>query len=102
MKSVEYDGFINIVTSKEKYGYAEVIVAFRTDRFGIVQVMFEPPKEIPEIEKTVEAMDAKLKTPPDEPNINMFSLDEVKYMKKYCTAVYILVQSADSMANQNS
>jgi len=64
MVSVEYDGLINDTLADRRAPFANpfVTVAFRTERFGVVQVEFEPPTEPTEVEKSVEEMDAKVST----------------------------------------
>jgi len=104
MVSVEYDGLINDALSDPRASPDNplVYVAFRTKRFGVVQVEFEPPTELTEVEKSVEEMDAKLSTPVNEPNLNMFSKEDRQYIKKWCTAVWICIFTAGHIGGQNS
>ncbi len=104
MVSVEYDGLINDTLTADGRLREEIVVAFRTDRFGIIQVEFEllETTELSEVEKSVEEMDAKLSTSVDEPNLNMFSEEDRHYIKKWCTAVWICVFAAEEIGGQNS
>jgi hypothetical protein len=104
MASVEYDGLLNDTRGRSWSTLANpsIIVAFRTERFGVVQVKFEPPTQLADIEKSVEEMDAKLSTPADEPNLNMFTQEDRYYIKKWCTAVWICVFTAGHIGGQNS
>lgn len=104
MVSVEYDGLINDTLTAGGRLREEIVVAFRTDRFGIIQVEFEllETTELSEVEKSVEEMDAKLSTSVDEPNLNMFAEEDRRYIKKWCTAVWICVFGAGHIGGQNS
>ena len=104
MVSVEYDGLINDTLGLTWSPVANpfITVAFRTERFGVVQVKFEPPTQLADIEKSVEEMNAKLSTSVDEPNLNMFTQEDRLYIKKWCTAVWICVFTSGYIAGQNS
>jgi len=117
MVSVEYDGLINdtlaareppdiplvnVSFREDRFDPRFITVAFRTERFGVVQVKFEPPTELTEVEKSVEEMDAKISTPVDEPNLNMFTEEDRLYIKKWCTAVWICIFAAGHIGGQNS
>jgi len=118
MVSVEYDGLINdtladrraspdrplvnVSFREDRFDPRFITVAFRTERFGVVQVKFEPPTQLADIEKSVEEMNAKLSTSVDEPNLNMFTQEDRLYIKKWCTAVWICVFGAGHIGGQNS
>lgn len=99
MTNVEYDGLIgDSHTHPQKRPF--VTVAFRTDRFGVVQVDCEPLERTPELDKSMEEIDVKLRTSLNEPNLNMFAEEDRHYIKKWCTAMWICVFAAGMISGQ--